>query len=291
MPYILTLAAAIALESADITKAIKLLGIQTGDKTWLSADKAIDITLPHKLERATITTLREALNDRKVDVFITSSKNRRKKLLLADMDSTIVTGETLDDLADFAGIKDQIAAITARAMNGELDFHDAIRERVALLKDLSALALDKTINGLHLNPGAESFINTMKKHGATCVLVSGGFTLFTEAVAQKLPFDHHHGNVLGVHDGKLTGTVADPILDKHAKVTFLRQYMSALNLTSEECLTIGDGANDLPMLKMAGLGMGYNPKPAVAAELENMIIHGDLATTLYAQGYTDQEII
>ena len=258
---------------------------------WLSDDKAADIQLLNPLGDAALKYVRDQLADQKIDAFYTSSENRRKKLVLADMDSTIVTGETLDELAAYAGIKDQIAAITARAMNGELDFHAALRERVGLLKDLPASKLDETLAETHLTGGARTFIQTMKKYGATCVLVSGGFTFFTSAIAEQVGFDQNHGNTLDIQDGKLTGSVIEPILDKESKLKFLKQYAKKLGISLKETLTIGDGANDLPMLQAAGLGLGFHAKPAVQAELANTIRFGDLTCALYAQGFSDDEFV
>lgn len=235
--------------------------------------------------------LREFLADSQIDIFITPIKNRRKKVMLADMDSTIVTGETLDDLAEHAGIKDQVAEITARAMNGELDFHAAIEKRVRLLKGLPQAALEKTLENMTYSPGAASLVKTLREGGAHCVLVSGGFTFFTGAVARELGFINHHGNELDIADDVLTGHVKKPILDKDSKVQFLRQYADLYNLSLEHCMAIGDGANDIPMLKAAGLGIGYKPKEAVAKEIENLIIYGDLSAALYVQGYAHDDII
>lgn len=258
----------------------------TSKLIWLSKNKAAEQSISASGHSALINHIRDELAQDKIDFFITSNENRQKKLLLADMDSTIVTGETLDELADHAGIKDQISEITARAMNGELDFHDAIRERVGLLKDLPETAITETLEKTRLNLGAKTFVQTMKKSEATCVLVSGGFTAFTEDTSIKCGFDYHHGNLLEIEDGKLTGKVREPILDKHAKVNFLQNYCAELNINEQDCLTIGDGANDLPMLKAAGLGIGFHPKEAVKSEIHNCILYGDLTTALYAQGYS-----
>ncbi len=262
----------------------------SGKPEWLAPKKAADIVISQKPGSALLAHLREALDPAKIDLFITDPGNRKKKLLLADMDSTIVAEETLDELAAFAGLKDQVSEITAKAMNGELDFHGAIRERVGLLKDLPSSALQETLEATIVNPGAKALIATMKAHDATCVLVSGGFTFFTEAIAHQVGFDHHHGNTLGIENEALTGLVIEPILDKFAKVEFLDKYCADLILNSEDCMTIGDGANDIPMLKKAGFGVGYKPKPAVAAEITNLIIHGDLSAALYAQGYGQKDI-
>lgn len=257
------------------------------EPTWLSPNKAAEIEVHEKPD---LITLRKKFAGEKIDVFVTPAKNRRKKLLLADMDSTIVGEETLDELAGHAGIKDQVAEITARAMAGELDFHAAIRERVGLLKGLSAEMLDQTLAHTTINPGAKTFVQTMKAHGAHCVLVSGGFTFFTGAIAEAVGFHHHHGNILGIENDALTGEVIDPILDKDSKLDFLKRYAGELSITLEDTLTIGDGANDLPMLEAAGLGIGYKAKPLVIEALDNQIIHGDLSAALYAQGFSDDEI-
>lgn len=274
----------------DTAKIAAAYNVKANPKPeWLAEDKAADLEISGEGGAAMLAQIRDMLETDKIDLFINPHANRRKKLLLADMDSTIVAGETLDDMAEFAGIKDMIAAITARAMNGELDFHAALKERVGLLKGLSTEALQKTLAHTVINPGARTFIATMRKNGATCVLVSGGFTFFTDAIAGEVGFDHHHGNTLGITAGidgeQLSGEVIPPILDKFAKVEFLEHYANTLGLGFEEALTIGDGANDLPMLKKAGLGIGYHAKPAVAAELKNLIVHGDLSAALFAQGY------
>ena len=259
--------------------------------TWLSPNKAADITLMHEPNPAAITYIRDQLAKHQIDVLVTPAENRKKKLLLADMDSTIVTSETLDDLAAHAGIKEQIAEITARAMNGELNFHDAIRQRVALIKGLPTEALNETLTETQLTAGAKIFVQTMKKYGATCVLVSGGFTFFTKSIASQCGFDHHHGNTLDIADNKLTGRVIDPILDKDTKLKLLNEYILKTNHQPLNTMTIGDGANDLPMLQAAGLGLGFHAKPSVAAQLTNTILYNDLTAALYAQGYREKEFV
>ncbi len=263
----------------------------TGKPVWLASDKAADVVISQKPSSALLAHLRETLDADKIDLFVSDPGNRTKKLLLADMDSTIVAEETLDELAAFAGLKDQVAEITARAMNGEIDFHGAIKERVLLLKDLPVSALHETLEATKINPGARELVATMKAHNATCVLVSGGFPFFTSAIAEKVGFDHNHGNTLGIENEALTGLVIEPILDKFAKVEFLDKYCAELILNPEDCMTIGDGANDIPMLKKAGLGVGYRPKPAVTKETPNLIVHGDLSAALYAQGYGERDIV
>lgn len=261
--------------------------LPTCEPIWLMEDKAVDLGVSGQPNGALVLHLRDFLAQIETDLFITNPDRRRKKLLLADMDSTIVEGETLDELAAFAGLKDKIAAITAAAMEGKLDFQSALRERVGLLKDLPVSALVETLKRTRLNPGAERLVATMKKAGAKCVLVSGGFTFFTQEAALQSGFDFSHGNMLQIENEKLTGKVIEPILDKFAKVDFLKKYTRDLKLRPEDSMAIGDGANDIPMLKAAGLGVGYKPKSVVLNAIDNCIIYGDLTTALYAQGYTD----
>ncbi len=278
-----------------IDEAIHILDqdniLLTCEPIWLDAGKAVDLGISEKPASGLMLNLMDFLEKTEIDVFLTDPDRRRKKLLLADMDSTIVTGEMLDDLAEFAGLKDKISAITAMAMEGKLDFAGALRERVGLLKDLPIDALEKTFNEMKLSPGAKILVRTMRKAGAKCVLVSGGFTYFTEAVAGLVGFHNHHGNTLDIEKGKLTGKVKEPILDKFAKVDFLRTYVRDMKIRPDDTLTIGDGANDIPMLKTAGLGIGYRPKEAVKKEIDNLILYGDLTTALYAQGYTSKHFV
>ena len=283
------------LTDAHSKEVISIIGFYNAmpicQPVWLKKKAVIEIGIDKHGGKTMMTHLREFLEEDAIDVFITPIDGRRKKILLADMDSTIVTGETLDDLAAHAGLKEQIAGITARAMNGELDFHDALNERVSLLKGLPVKALQETLDAMQYSPGAGTLIKTMRENGTHCVLVSGGFTFFTGAVAKELEFMNHHGNELEFEDDQLTGKVKMPILDKNAKVDFLKYYMNQYSLGPDSCMTIGDGANDIPMLKEAGLGIGYKPKPAVAEEIDNLIIHGDLTAALYAQGYREGDFL
>ena len=207
------------------------------------------------------------------------------------MDSTIVTSETLDELADFAGLKDRIAAITARAMNGELDFKAALRERVAMLKGLPIAALEQTWHRVQLTPGAEELVATMRAHGAMTALVSGGFTFFTGRVAALVGFDLHRSNVLMDDGAALTGAVAEPILDRHAKVATLQELAAREGLPLSATLAVGDGANDLDMLAKAGLGVAFRAKPIVAAAARTRVDHADLRALLFAQGYRTAEFV
>lgn len=294
MTFVLTLVASDSLLSAGHLAAfidhpaVQAVG-PVRDAVWLAPHKAADIPVSHRPDAAAVRILRDHLAADKIDLFVTAKDGRRKKLLLADMDSTIVTSETLDEIAAHAGLKDKIAAITERAMRGELDFHDALRERVGMLKDLNESALSEVLSATQMMPGADVLVRTMAAHDATCVLVSGGFTFFTGAIAMQYGFHHHHGNILGVADGKLTGMVEGDILDKNMKKKFLHEYAARLDLTDDETIALGDGANDLPMLQAAGLGIGYHPKPLLKESLDNCILYGDLTAALYAQGFTYDE--
>lgn len=220
------------------------------------------------------------------DVVTQSTQHRRKKLIISDMDSTLIAQECIDELADKVGIKEKVSLITERAMNGELDFKQALRERVGLLKDLPESALQETYNqAITLMPGADVLMRTMKAHGAYGVVVSGGFTFFTSRVMLALGFDEHYSNELGIENGKLTGEVFDPILDKEAKRTHLLRLCEERGIDVQESLAVGDGANDLPMLLAAGLGVAYHAKPVVQAQAKAAITQCDLSALLYVQGY------
>jgi phosphoserine phosphatase len=257
---------------------------------WLAPHRAAETTLPDSFPHSVMRALWDVLSPYKIDALVAPAANRRKKLLLADMDATITQGETLDDLAAYVGLKDKISAITARAMRGELDFKEALEERVCLLQGLPETALQETLNQTRLSPGAEQLVRTMRQNGAACILVSGGFTFFTKAIAEKTGFSAHHGNALALENGKLTGKIIPPILDKNAKRDFLISYRLGLNLSPEDTLAVGDGANDLPMLQEAEIGIGYRPKPLLQEHLSNCLYHADLTALLYLQGYTWQEI-
>lgn len=225
-----------------------------------------------------------------VDWALTPVEGRRKRLLIADMDSTIINVECLDELADFAGIKAEIAAITERAMKGELEFEPALRERVGKLKGLATAALQRTYDErVRLNPGAATLVRTMAKHGARCVLVSGGFTFFTSRVAEAASFHAHRANVLLDDGATLTGAVREPILGRAAKLEALQSEAQGLGVAVQDALAIGDGANDLDMIKAAGLGIAYRAKPLVAAEADAKIDHMSLEAALFFQGYTRAE--
>jgi phosphoserine phosphatase len=232
---------------------------------------------------------RAALQGRPIDLIPVKHRGRRKGLLLADMDSTIVTGETLDELAAFAGIGERISAITARAMNGELEFKEALRERVAMLKGLPIDALERTWERVRITPGARELVATMRGRGATTALVSGGFSFFTGRVAEAVGFEIHRSNQLLDDGASLTGEVAEPILDRGVKLATLQSLASERGLKLQATLAVGDGANDLDMLRAAGLGVAFHAKPIVAAEVRARVDHANLRALLFAQGYRAAE--
>ena len=283
MTHVLTIVA--AREAASLTSAVlsqvrDVIG--GGTVNVLSPGEAADIAC---MAMPDPRQIREAIAGAKIDVIATPAEDRRKRLLIADMDSTIITGETLDELAAFAGLGEKISAITARAMNGELDFQDALRERVAMLKGLNLDALERTWQGVRLTPGALELVATMKAHGAYTGLVSGGFTFFTSRVAARVGFDMHRSNELLDDGATLTGRVGEPILDRSAKLATLRELAARHGLPLSAALATGDGANDLDMLLAAGLGIAFHAKPVVAAAARSRIDHADLRALLFAQGY------
>jgi phosphoserine phosphatase len=257
---------------------------------WLSPNRACDI--PFDGDADTVTSrVRAALSDQSIDANIVPAEGRRKRLLVADMESTIIENEMLDELADFVGARERVADITRRAMNGELDFAAAVRERVALLRGLKEAVLSAAMQRVRIMPGAPELVATMRKHGAYTALVSGGFTWFTTRIRERLGFDADQANQLVVLGGHLMGRVAEPILGREAKEAALRKLAADRGLTVADAITVGDGANDLPMLKAAGLGVAFHAKPAVSAEASIRITYGDLRSLLYLQGYRDDEIV
>lgn len=252
---------------------------------WLETGKAVDLFHAHLPSQPVVLPMH--------DVVTQPTANRRKRVLVSDMDSTLIHQECIDELADMAGIKAHVAAITERAMNGELDFKEALRERVALLKGLPDSTLQQVYDSrITMMEGAATLVATMKHHAdAYCLLVSGGFTFFTSRVAQALGFDEDQSNTLIIRDGKLTGEVTDPILDKDAKRASLIACCAERGVALAESLAVGDGANDLPMLLEAGLGIAYHAKPVVQAQARASITHNDLSALLFVQGYARDEWI
>ncbi|MBB5040882.1 phosphoserine phosphatase SerB [Shinella fusca] len=276
---------AIAEQAADRVKASGLY--------WLADGIACDIALRDDSDIAAARdTILAVIAGAPVDLAVQEAETRRKKLLIADMDSTMIGQECIDELAAEVGLKEKVAAITARAMNGEIAFEPALRERVALLKGLPVSVVDEVIEKrITLTPGGRELIATMKAKGCYTALVSGGFTVFTSRIAATLGFDENRANILLAEDGRLTGEVAEPILGKQAKVDALTDISERLGISPQEAMAVGDGANDLGMLHLSGAGVALHAKPAVAAEAKIRIDHGDLTALLYLQGYRKSDFV
>lgn len=269
-------------------EAVKASGLY-----WLGDGVACDMPLRGETSaqeaRASLETVLAGLP---VDIVIQDADSRRKTLLIADMDSTMIGQECIDELAAEVGLKDEVSKITARAMNGEIAFEPALRERVALLKGLPVSVIDEVIrNRITLTPGGRELVATMRARGGYAALVSGGFTLFTGPVAEMLGFDENRANELLHDNGHLTGLVAEPILGKEAKAQALLRLTGELGILSADVLAVGDGANDLAMLQLAGSGVALHAKPSVAAQARIRIDHGDLTALLYLQGYRKHEFM
>lgn len=255
---------------------------------WLHADSAWDIPIA-EYDAAALIRLRNRVGESGTDINILPAAGRRKRLLIADMDSTIITSESLDDMARIAGLAEAIIPITERAMRGELDFEAALDDRVALLRGQPESLIDQALAEAELTGGAELVVRTMRAHGASCYLVSGGFTAITGPVASMCGFHDHHANVLEVEDGQLTGTVAKPVLDRDSKLAMLDHYCAERGITRDDAVCIGDGANDLAMLQAAGLGVALNGKPLLRDAVAVQLNHTDLTGLLYLQGYGEAE--
>lgn len=286
--FVATLVASGSMGQGDIAEAADRLrdaGCAPSDCCWLDTDKAADLFFA-----ADPAAARAALAGMgaHIDLIVQASETRAKALLIADMDSTMITVECIDELADYAGIKPQIAEITERAMRGELDFAGALRERVALLKGLPDSAIDQCrVERVRVMPGAKALVRTMKARGARTLLVSGGFTRFTGPVAAEIGFDAHVANVLEIADGALLGTVETPIVDAARKRAELDAAI-AQGVERALTLAVGDGANDIPMIQGAGLGVAYHAKPKTREAAAAEIVHGDLSVLLYAQGIASE---
>lgn len=287
---VLCLIANPAEPALDYKKIARVHAQTGGEINWLAQTIACEIVAPVSTDPA--GEARELLAGLPVDVVLVPAENRRKKILVADMDSTMINQECIDELADAVGIKAEVAAITERAMNGELDFEQALRTRVALLKGLDRERIEEVRRlQITLANGGRALVHTMRAHGAFCSLVSGGFTFFADYFARRISFDEAIANVLEFDGDKLTGTVASPIVDKMTKLTRLKELAAERNLGLEHTLAVGDGANDLDMIRAAGFGVALHAKPVVAAQAPIRIDHGDLTALLYLQGYNEEDFV
>ncbi|AXH94884.1 phosphoserine phosphatase SerB [Ornithinimicrobium avium] len=282
-----TLTLLAAPQRADLTDAaVEELARAWGarDPRWLSAGVALEADLPDV--PTDLWEVWERWQERGFDLVVQPAEGRRKQLLLADMDSTMIEQECIDELAAHSGVGAQVAAITARAMDGELDFVESLRARVALLEGLATSVVDTVLaERITFAPGGPQLVATMRAHGGYTALVSGGFTPFTQAVAGALGFDEHRANTLAVDGERFTGRVVEPVVGREAKVAVLREMTARLGLTPADAVAVGDGANDLGMLRLAGTGVALHAKPAVAQQCAVRVNHGDLTAVLYLQGY------
>jgi phosphoserine phosphatase len=286
MVTLLTSPAAPSLDPALVLSLRNAWG--GGEAAWLSPDEAAECAVPAVPDGR--WDVWAELQGMGVDMVVQPAAGRRKRMLLADMDSTMIRQECIDELADIAGVGAEVAAITARAMNGELDFEGALKARLALLTGLDAGVIARVLaERITFMPGGKALVATMKANGGYAALVSGGFTAFTGPVAEALGFDEHRANELLVVDGRLLGVPAEPILGREAKVRALEEITARLGLAEADVMAVGDGANDLGMLKRAGAGVALHAKPVVAAEVDIRVNHGDLSALLYIQGYSRDE--
>jgi len=292
MSYVLTLIVdpagpALAVDHVMAARdALATAGAKLRKPDWLGDGIACDLPFANLVEAEAEKIAKSALADLPIDIVAQPAAHRRKRMLIADMDSTIINVECIDELADHLGIKPRIAAITERAMRGELDFASALTERVALLAGLSDQVIEQIWHErVRLNPGARELVMTMRANGAFTLLVSGGFTPFTARVREAAGFDEDRANTLIVKDGKLSGRVAEPILGADAKLAALTEVSAACGFGADAVLAVGDGGNDAPMIKAAGLGVAYHAKPVLRDAARAIVDHGDLTALLYLQGY------
>ncbi|MEP3280340.1 MAG: phosphoserine phosphatase SerB [Stappiaceae bacterium] len=297
MSHVVTLVANPTQSDLTPELAASLAQHLPGFQTPVFLHEGIAVDIPFKVEstgnlKSIEVFLREKIGAIPVDIIVQRRDTRRKSLLIADMDSTMIGQECIDELAAELGIKQRIAAITERAMRGEIEFEPALRERVSLLKGLNISIVDQVIdNRITLTPGGRELVQTMKANGGYCALVSGGFTVFTGHIAETIGFDENRANTLLAQDNILTGLVGEPILGQEAKRDRLHALVREHGLALSQTLAVGDGANDLAMIRDAGIGIAFHAKPAVAAEADARIDHGDLTALLYAQGYSREEFV
>lgn len=259
---------------------------------WLAPDVACDVFFDHDDLPKVREALKNKLYELEVDFIVQKNENRKKKLLMSDMDSTIIEQECIDEIAAELGIKDEISIITNQAMNGDLDFNESLLKRVALLEGLESSKLEDVYkNKITLMKGAQTLLKTMAKNGSYSVLVSGGFTFFTDKIKNKLGFNADFANILEIKDGKLTGKVVPPILNADSKLKTLHSMTEKLNITKDDIISVGDGANDIPMLAGSGLGIAAHAKENVQEQIEHNIVFTDLTSLLFAQGYNQDEIV
>jgi len=293
LPSVLTLiadrkAGPLKPEAIDVARSL----VKGKAPIVLSEGEAVDIPCPTPGPgAASAATIRATLAPYQVDTLLLKTRGRRKAVLVADMDSTIVTGETLDEMAAALGVGEQVAAITRASMNGEIDFETSIEQRVALLAGKSASVLEDVWKSVTLTDGAKELVQTMRKHNARTALVSGGFTWFTQRVAELCGFDENHGNILEIVDGKMTGKLGGPVLGPDAKLTHLEALTTERGVQLRAALTTGDGANDIPMLASAGLGLAFHAKPNVKKVIGTQINFSGLRAHLFAQGYRAADFV
>ena len=272
-------------------EALAAAGGRLGDPKWLAADHACDIPFKGLSALEASIATRDALAGQPVDLIAQPVEGRRKKLLVADMESTIIDNEMIDELAAELNLQDRMVDLTARTMRGELDFAQSLIERVRMLEGLDLGTAERLRSNIKLNPGAVELVATMRANGAYCALVSGGFTIYSDYVRERVGFDLDQANHLEIVDGKLTGRVIKPILDRHAKQACLIRLADELSVSPTESIAVGDGANDLAMVLAAGLGVAYHGKPILAETAAMRVDHGDLTALLYAQGYRKDEFV
>jgi len=282
--------------AATARDVLSAQGFMAAPPSWLAQDLACDIPFDGNASERDqrnniVASVLTQFDGEPLDAVIQPLENRRKTLLIADMDSTIIEQECLDELADFAGIKERVSHITRRTMAGELEFEPSLRERVALLKGLDEAVLQRVFDQrITLTSGARDLVGTMRRHGAVTCLVSGGFTFFTDRVAKAAGFEHHKANLLVLEGGRLTGQVAEPILGRTAKCDTLKAYARDRALTRQQTMAVGDGANDVSMIEQAGLGVAFKPHKILADAADAIIVHSDLTALLFLQGYSAEQI-